>query len=85
MPRSMPNCPNKNCVGGVITFDGATGRPCKKCNPSTMKKFDKLRAKLTKAERKIYDAILHSFPATAKESAYDYAIQGGVRFQFYPK
>jgi hypothetical protein len=34
------NCPNKNCVGGVITFDGATGRDCKKCNP-TKKKLDK--------------------------------------------
>lgn len=26
-------CTNKNCIGGVITFDGQTGKPCKKCNP----------------------------------------------------
>lgn len=31
--NSNENCPNKNCLGGVITFDGATGNVCKKCNP----------------------------------------------------
>lgn len=29
-----PNCPNKHCEGGIITYDGQTGRLCKKCNPS---------------------------------------------------
>jgi hypothetical protein len=76
------NCPNKNCIGGVITFNGATGRDCKKCNPSPSKKNDTLRSKLNAGERKIYDAILSAFPATSKESAYDYAIQGGVKFQY---
>ena len=27
------NCPNIHCMGGVITYDGQTGRLCKKCNP----------------------------------------------------
>jgi hypothetical protein len=39
---------------------------------------------LTQSERKIYDSVLKSFPATSKESAYDAAIQGGVKFQFIP-
>lgn len=39
-------------------------------------------ARLTPAERKIYDAILRSFPATDKLSAYDKAIQGGVKFEY---
>ena len=46
---------------------------------------DKLRLKLTVKERRIYDSILTSFPATAKESAYDIAIQGGVNFQYISK
>lgn len=28
------NCPNKNCLGGVITYNGSTGTICKKCNPN---------------------------------------------------
>jgi len=39
--KSKSDCPNKNCVGGVITFDGATGRDCKKCNPTKKKVLDK--------------------------------------------
>ena len=39
---------------------------------------------LTPEERKIYDSILRSFPATSKESAYNHAINEGVKFQFYP-
>ncbi len=31
------DCPNVNCVGGVITHDGSTGRLCKKCNPNSTK------------------------------------------------
>lgn len=31
--KSNHNCPNKNCFGGVITTNGATGRACTKCNP----------------------------------------------------
>lgn len=41
--------------------------------------------KLTKHEKRIYNSILRSFPKTPKESALNYAIQGGVNFQFYPK
>jgi len=40
---------------------------------------------LTPAERKIFNAIMTSFPATAKESAYDHAINGGVKFQNIPR
>ena len=36
--KKTKECPNKNCVGGVITTDGATGRACMKCNPSMKKK-----------------------------------------------
>lgn len=45
----------------------------------------KLEDKLTKAEKKIYFAILSAFPATSKESAYNHAINGGVKFHFIPK
>ena len=41
--------------------------------------------KLTRKERKIFNAIMRSFPATSKETAYDQAINGGVKFQFIPK
>jgi hypothetical protein len=41
--------------------------------------------KLTAEEKKIYDAIMQSFPATSHEYALDAAWQGGVKFQFYPK
>jgi hypothetical protein len=41
--------------------------------------------KLTLKELKIYKSVLASFPATSHESAYNVAIQGGVKFQFYPK
>lgn len=44
-----------------------------------------MKYKLTKLEKKIYNAILRSFPATSKASAYDYAIQGGVKFEHYNK
>lgn len=43
------------------------------------------RSELTKAEKKIYDAIRLSFPATSHESALDYALQGGVKFDFISK
>lgn len=39
--KKSKECTNKNCVGGVITFDGATGRDCKKCNPTKKKVLDK--------------------------------------------
>ena len=32
------NCDNKNCVGGVITTDGQSGKLCKKCNPGKPKR-----------------------------------------------
>ena len=31
--KHSKNCTNVNCVGGVITFNGRTGRLCLKCNP----------------------------------------------------
>jgi len=40
---------------------------------------------LTRKEKKIYDAIKRSFPATSHDACHDYAIQGGVKFQFYPR
>lgn len=40
---------------------------------------------LTPEERKIYDSIMRSFPATQHESALDKAVQGGVKFDFIPK
>lgn len=43
-----------------------------------------LREKLTAKEKKIFDALLLAFPATDPESAYNVAIQGGVKFQFIP-
>lgn len=48
-----------------------------------MKIKDRLK-ELTTKERKIYYVILRSFPATTKESAFDYALQGGVKFNFIP-
>jgi len=36
---------------------------------------------LTREEKKIYDSVMESFPATSHEAAYNVAIQGGVRFQ----
>lgn len=41
-------------------------------------------AKLAKSEKRIYDAVLKAFPATRPETAYNVAIQGGIRFQFIP-
>lgn len=36
-------------------------------------------------ERKIFKAILRTFPATDPLRAYDWAIQGGVKFDFICK
>lgn len=36
--QAKENCPNKHCEGGVITYDGQSGRICKKCNPDKKKK-----------------------------------------------
>ena len=40
--------------------------------------------KLTAEEKKIFDAVMRSFPATSFESALDVAWQGGVKFDFIP-
>jgi hypothetical protein len=40
--------------------------------------------KLTKKEKRIYDAILKNYPATCHEYAYDKAIQGGIKFEHQP-
>lgn len=37
---------------------------------------------LTPEQKRIYDSVMESFPATHHASAYDVAIQGGIRFQF---
>ena len=56
---------------------------CYRHSKTSIMKIDLRR--LTKEERKIYRAILTSFPATSKESAWDAAINGGPRFQFISK
>ncbi len=43
------------------------------------------KIKLTPKERKIYNAIMASFPATNKLTAIGYARQGGVKFNFIHK
>lgn len=50
-----------------------------------MKSIDQKIKGLDLSEKKIFDSIMTSFPATAKESAYDKAIQGGCNFQFISK
>ena len=40
---------------------------------------------ITIEEKKIYDAIMQSFPATNPDSAYNKAIEGGCNFQFIYK
>lgn len=47
-------------------------------------KIDMRLKELTPEELKVYRAILKAFPATSKESAFDYALQGGVRFNYVP-
>lgn len=39
------------------------------------------RKQLTKGEKKIYDAIMFSFPKTKKETALDHAVAGGTNHQ----
>lgn len=48
-------------------------------------KIKKDLERLTKEERKIYDATMSHFPATSHDTAMDAALQGGIRFQFIPK
>lgn len=52
---------------------------------STKNKIKKDLARLTPAERKIYNSVMHHFPKTSHDSAMDAAVQGGVSWQFYPK
>lgn len=51
---------------------------------ATLHKTDVRRSKkrLTASEQKIYDAVMAAFPATHPDSAYNVAVQGGVRFDF---
>jgi hypothetical protein len=37
---------------------------------------------LTHKQKIIYDSVMENFPATKHDSAYDIAIQGGVRWNF---
>ena len=60
----------------------AQNPPWKLYRPQNFGKQNWDEMKLTKKEKKIYDSIIKNFPATKKETAYDYAIQGGVKFQF---
>lgn len=55
----------------------------KRNNGNVMLADSKIR--LTKAEKKIYNAIIKAFPATSHETALDTALQGGVNWQFYPQ
>ncbi len=40
---------------------------------------------LIKKEKRIYDSIMKSFPSTHPDSAFNVAIQGGVKFQYISK
>ena len=40
---------------------------------------------LTAKEKQIYDSVLQYFSNTSYNSAYDVAIQGGIKFQFICK
>lgn len=55
----------------------------------TGKYYPKIRKKqldsLSPDERKIYDAVLASFPATHPSSAFNTAIAGGANFNFICK
>lgn len=48
----------------------------------TTKQIKKDIESLSVEERKIYDSVMESFPATHHLTAMDVALQGGVRFQF---
>lgn len=52
----------------------------KKLNKKEQAQYDALSA----AEKKIYDSVMSSFPASAHESALDIAWQGGVKWNFIP-
>jgi hypothetical protein len=53
-----PNCPNKNCVGGVITRNGSTGRLCRHCNPLTPEeKRQRLEARIDKNVTKLKENV----------------------------
>jgi hypothetical protein len=57
----------------------------KSCKPVSGNANVLLGERLTKHEKKIYDAIMTAFPATSHESALDKALQGGINWQFYPR
>jgi len=40
---------------------------------------------LTKEEKKIYDSIMNHFPNTAHDSAFNKALEGGVKWDFICK
>lgn len=52
--------------------NGGSTKPIVRCS----------KKRLTASERKIYDAVMAAFPATNPDSAYNVAVQGGVRFDF---
>jgi hypothetical protein len=47
--------------------------------------IESYRVQLSREEKKIFDAILLSFPATDPASAFNKAIEGGCNFQFICK
>lgn len=58
-----PKCPNKNCEGGIITFDGQTGRVCKFCNPTPkIVKKRKLGSFVYIADESVCDKSFASYP-----------------------
>lgn len=77
------------------------GQNCNHCDKSGMIANSKLKelgledmivetivekvARLKRKEKKIFDSVMQSFPATSLMSAYDVALQGGVKFDFYPR
>lgn len=40
---------------------------------------------LSTDEKRIYDSLMRSFPATSPDSTFNHAIQGGIKFQFIQK
>ena len=66
--------PNRKPKAEAITKSGYGTKPIVRCS----------KKRLTASERKIYDAVMTAFPATHPDSAYDVAVQGGVRWNFIP-
>jgi hypothetical protein len=47
--------------------------------------IDNKISQLSEAEKKIYNSIMAYFPATNPNSAYDKALEGGVKYEHWNK